>query len=196
MLRGTCSISTGVVYEDSTTDGYVSPNPTAGNLLLRVRKRTTIKRRMSATAVINVATEGTYEEWGLTWYDAIMTSWELTTMSFLVDWALHVGDWLGAMRPTSHKVLSVSTTWVSNEAWEYRLEGCTYRWSPYQGFPGTVVNNGDKPDHVRGRDVVTRVIHAPNPTAFPVFDVRALSFGQECILASLAALRVSSKIRL
>lgn len=53
-------------------------------------------------------------------FDPVVTAWELTRLSFVVDWFVNVGDWLQAMRPPPYQARV--STYAKKVEWELHCE--------------------------------------------------------------------------
>lgn len=66
----------------------------------------------------------------LTWWDAPSVLWELTHLSFVVDWFLKIGDWLKALKVRMQATIEYSWLTVTEETTitkRYSLSGCSCR---------------------------------------------------------------------
>lgn len=56
--------------------------------------------------------------YGITPWDAVLAAWEVTKLSFVIDWFVNVGDFLAAYRPGGANIAYQSNTYVI----EYKVE--------------------------------------------------------------------------
>lgn len=192
VVYGAMSVYSGATIADSdTTESYnYVPNDSA-TFGINYDMRTVDVRKVSASLRIKTHPESQKTDWGNDWYDVILASWELTRYSFLLDWLLDVSNWLGAMRPTTHELLSLSTTGVSNQTYDLTATRIWKRWEPNQY--ATCESSLPEGYGLRMRnDVVRRVVHELEATSIPVLNPSMLKLGQWMILCSLLATRIGS----
>lgn len=190
---GVQSVYSGAEIANSSVESEETYYAQYDTFIWRYRKVVVDLRKVSATLRIRTHPERELSAWGGTWFDGFLAAWELTPYSFLVDWAVDIQSWLGAMRPSVHELLSLSTTFKSNQQIVYSLIHVIKQFEPGQGafceLGGDLENN-----HWSRRDVVRRCVHdLTGPSTFPMLNPKMLKLGQWMILASLLALKISSQ---
>jgi hypothetical protein len=107
-------------------------------------------------------------DWGVDAYDVITTAWELTTLSFVVDWFIGIGSFLQAYRPSDADIRYQSNTVLARR--ELIVKDMSF-----QGTYGYSITELNPPGEIKTQAVgLVRTNRVEKPT-LPVFNKEVLS---------------------
>lgn len=111
--------------------------------------------------------------YGFGLYDALLSGWELLTLSFVVDWFIGIGPWLASLRPVDSVVRYQSNTKVVERKETLRLLGAKYApW--YTGRKGPIgATSAADTVGINYNCVRGTVVHKP---VLPMLNVKTLSW--------------------
>lgn len=119
-------------------------------------------------------------DWGIQPYDVVLTALELTKLSFVLEWFIGIGTWLGSYRPGDAKIAYQSNTSIVNVIREVKTELLYHTYDP------RFVEVSYVPEMATyTRTMVKRTTEVERPL-LPAFNVEALSLMRQLDAVSLA----------
>lgn len=115
-------------------------------------------------------------DWGFTPFDAIIAYWNVMKLSFVVDWFVNVGSFLGAYRPGGAEIAHQSNTLI----YDIRIENHS---EMIWGSPGWTQSYSPE-QTVETVCILERTTDITKPK-LPTFNVEALSLLRQCDAVSL-----------